>query len=260
MSIKLLTNTVFRDAVSVVNGDTSTTINTLGDGINLVSGGRHLSWLTDNADGRRISYVNRGGGLAADMCVVVGADRALTHTLTISYHNTYDGTYSGGSGATNIFTSTNFAETLVGYGSQDFVYEFAALSNKQAFSVVNAAGTGGAYTEQLTKFYIGSSFSLTYPKEVTFNPFWASVRVDEQHYLCEERAYFSFQNLTKAEIETFEGLYKVTEEPCFLYDSGGTWIPEKLYHGIVQDVIVQPQFNDFFELRFAMYQLRHYNC
>jgi hypothetical protein len=255
MSIILLANTVWGSASQLLVTDTSNAATTDQAGIYTVTGtSRHLSWQSGATADRRIVYINKAGTLSCTHMVLTRADRHNTHQVIIRSYSTYS------SSTTAEYTSAaSFAETLVGAGSTDWV-KAITISSKQALGIDLLAGTGGLYTKYVHSLYFCNALTFDYPESVQLAPLpmWTRVPIKHQSYLVNEQQTYVFNSLTRAEVLAFDQIYRLRENPVFLYDSAGTLIPDKLVHGLIVDRTIVRQFHDLYAIQVQFVTLRRW--
>lgn len=255
--IQLLVNSVWGDAAQLRVTDSSDVETSDGAGVqNITSGPRHLEWTQDGTAERRLVYVEKGGTLTYDTVVVTRADRYETHGVQIADYATYTGS------ATTRFTSTNFAETLIGEDSLDYVLEIGStISSKQAVSLTLSSGTGGAYSKTVNKFYACSSLELNNVKSAAVRPEKraTSVIIDRRAYQVSKGVRLQFEMVTDSQLNSLDTLYRLREEPFFIYDSSGLWLQEKLLHVVLSGAPVVKSFNDLHEVELNLKTLRRYD-
>lgn len=256
MSLQLLVNSVFANTAQLKVTDTSNADTTDQAGIYTITGAsRQLAWTSNATADRRLVYINKAGTLSCTHVVLTRADKHLNHTLNIHSFETYS------SSATLQYNSgAAFADTLIGPLGQDWV-RAQTMTSKQGLSLSFLAGTGGNYTKVVHSLYFCTAFALNYPGPVTAKPQRLGERHQVKHnsFLIDERRIYTAENLTKAEITQFEQLYKLKENPVFLYDADGTVIPDKLAHGMIGDYVISKQFNDLLTIEFAFSTLRQWS-
>lgn len=254
MSIKLLVNHAWDSCALVSAYDNAYASAGDASGIQSVVGGpRHLSWTQSGTGDRVVAYVDTSSTLAADTFVMVRADRHLTHGVTVKSWATWT------SSASDLFASSNFAETLIGRGSKDYVLEFAAVSGKQALGVLLEAGTGGAYAKTLSQMYFASAFNLPNIASVTLEPMYAGYYRNRQNYLIDEQITLISGGLTQTQIAAFEALPNLLSEPVFLYESAGALLQDKLYHCIIDRFSVIQATDNLYGVQIVANRLRAYS-
>jgi hypothetical protein len=256
VSLKILTNQVWRDACQVLVTDTSDVATAEQDAILSITGGpRHLPWEETSATAdRRFVYINKNGGLSADTMVITRADRHQNHDLSAFSWTSYPATKDA-----EIFGDATFSATLVGLQSQDFVYEFTERTNKQAFGVDFSAGTEGAYQKFVHQIYFCSALTLSYPDGFDYQPLSgvAAYLLRRQMYRVQHHGSLRFNHITRAEVTALEQLYAAQDEPLFVYDSSGYWLRDKLWHCILGQPTKQALGDDHFVATLDLFRLRH---
>lgn len=261
MALKILVNTVWKNAVELRVTDSSHAETSDGSGKLILAGGPpHLKWTQSGTAERRFYYINKSATLEADAFVMWRADRHLTHSLTVLSYSDFTTTADS-----NIFSSSNFAETLVGANADAWVYEFSARSTKEAFGFRLTDGTGGAYVKSLGQCYFCSAFTVNYPVSMEVKPLGIrdSVKKGKNFYRVSEQIGIELEGLTDAETVTLEDILtdndgRTIEEPFYLYDSGAAWLTDKLVPVILGDRPIKKEFNDLYSLQLQLYRLEEY--
>lgn len=252
MAVKLLVNALARDAVQIKATDGSNVDLANQDTLfNIVGGARHLFYQPSLTGTVRACYINTNG-ISADTAILTNADNYAGKALKLINFSTYS------SSSSNIYSSASFAETLIGARSQDWVYPFNQLTNQDAF-VLEVAFGGSSIN--LGKVVFASTFTLSSPnmvEQVSVQPYWNQVVVAGRHYLTEQRLTCIISNLTDAQVETLESLYKIRELPFFLYDDAADFLTDKLWHCVVGSMRSAKSFNDANDVAFELYRLRSY--
>lgn len=255
MALKILTNQAWRDAAQISITDSSFAEVTADQtkALNVVGGHRGLAFSSSTTGDRIITYINKSGNLAADTMVAVGASAFNGHQVKVQQYTTYT------SSVTDIFSTSNFAETLIGYQSTDWVYEFSAVSTKQALALYLGAGTGGAYTKTIGQVYFCNALSLSYPADLVVQPLplKATVQLAGVPFGVMEKFNFKFNGVSATEAQSLTNLYKKTREPIFIYDSNGDWVFDKLLHCVVGAVKIGERFDDLHDVSLEVYRLNH---
>lgn len=190
--------------------------------------------------------------LTADHCVIVDADRHNGHQVTVG---TYDNKFPYDS--TNLFSNTNFAETLIGPTQKDYVLSFTKQTDVEGFFAAFASGDGGSYTKRFGQIYFGEAVEFNYIYSGSGIQFSRASRDSSQvlhegkYYQLRGVAGIRFAKVTRAELEAFNAL--PMDEPLFVYDSEGgddygELIDEKLWHCIVLSRESRALGDDLFEL------------
>lgn len=223
--IQLITNTVWRDCAQILVTNTSHTATADESNIeNITRGPRHLEGAISGTAARRIAYVNKRGTLSANCCVITRADR-LTSGYTIRKYATYS------SSATTIETSGS-APTCIGLNSDDYVTTFTAATSQQAFSLENASTSA----KVVGKLYFGTSIDFSNPLPPEISPAWGVQVVKRRAYSVREQLVMQFENVSRTLAQSLDQSYRLQEEPCFLYDSAGTLLEDKLWHCVLSRV------------------------
>jgi hypothetical protein len=181
--------------------------------------------------------------------VMTRADYTQTHGLNIQ---SYTAPWTGG---VNEYGDTNFTETLIGPSSRDWVKFITATGAKYALGLQLADGSGGNYTRELSKLYFCNKFDLNDFMGDVPRPSWSTVyqtvKFGRQAYIVDRQMSLTFGTFTRAQVETFEGLYGLRTDPIFLYDEDGYVIQDKLWHGLILDYEFTPTgaAGDVFTLR-----------
>jgi hypothetical protein len=257
VAIKLVVNSAWRDAIRILVTDNSDVASSDGDKItNVTTGPRHLEWTQSGTSARRIVYHNGDGGIDYDTFIVTRADRLNTHSVKIIEWTAYTATSS------NEFSTTTFAETLVGAQSTDWVYEPAsAVTGLEALGLETDAGTGGAFTATLNKVYAGTSIELENPVSAGTQPVDRTTRIvlDTKSYQVDELLTLTFKHVTSAQVESIRNLYQIHTEPFFVYDQEDNWVPYKLYHCVFAGAPVTQVFDDLYNMTLNLARVRLYN-
>lgn len=251
--IKFITNTVAANAAEIRISDTSDVEQTAeyDNRFNLVGGARYHRHTQDGAGGRRYVYINKTNTLSADTAVFTDFDAHLTHQVTLYSWTDYTSTIDS-----SIFSSSNFAETLVGPESTDWVYPFTQRTGKEAFGLELQSGTGGSYTKTVGKVFFGNAVSFSYPEAVTREPIDQRIAIGTNWHYCREAYQFVFTGLTLSAIDSFLAQSNLYTEPLFIYDAAGNWIPPKLIYGIMPSAPTVQQFDDLYSMQVQFFQLR----
>lgn len=252
MALKILTNQVWRDAAQIDITDSShVTTADAARALNCTGGHRGLLFTYASSSDRIVSYINKNGGLSADTIVVPNAHNFNGHEVRVRYYTTYS------SSSTDVFSTSTFAETLVGIRGRDWVGEFSAVTNKQAWSLYLGAGTGGSYTKIFPQVYFCQALSLSYPAglEITPLPFRAVEMLDGVPFNVVEKITLKFSELTSSEVQSLTQLYKLHREPLFIYDSAGDWFFDNLFHGIITDLRVGEKIGTTYEAQMDLARL-----
>jgi hypothetical protein len=247
MAIELITNTVWKDSALVLPTDSSNAATSDTANIeNITRGPRHLEWAQTGTAVRRLVYENKRGNLGANRCVITRADR-YSSGYTIRKYSTYSGS------ATTIEDAAS-APTCIGQNSQDYVASFTAAASQQAFSV-EFKGSGAKI---VNKIYFGTALAFAEPQSPTISPYWDRYSNGSKTYLCSEVMNIQFKDEPATTATSLEAQFLLKEEPCFLYDSAGTILADKLWHCIVSNLQVTPMFNDKYQVDLQVYRLREY--
>lgn len=249
--LKIICNTVWGLAVQVrVTDDVDNTPIDTDPYQNIVGGPPHLKYtqiLGGANDDRRYVYINKSGNLTYDTVVVTNAARYNGYGVQLTDWTTY-------TAARNVvYNASPFAETLCGAHSRDWVKEIGSTrSSMQAVGII----VGGAFTKIMSQFYAGTAFTLNYNPEVTITPYWGSVTLYRQRYLVQERMDLFIQAMSRTELSTLKSLYRIAEEPFFIYDSDGLRIDTKLWHCVLGSLEASPIFDDKHDVKMTVYRLR----
>lgn len=240
MSIELIANDVARDCARVIatNGVDAEFADQ--SGIENITGGpRHLYFTGGGTNTLRCVYNDAAGGLAANRCVIVRADRHETHAVGVYAWPNY------GASPTVLDSTSDFNETLVGPLETDWVVEFDATT-AEAFGVEFDSGTGGSYSKVVQQIYFGTAFEFSYVEQVVRNvlPKHSRHVVRRQSYQVREEFNFVATNLTRSDVNSLQQMYRLKDEPLFLYDSQGIQIVDKLLHGFVTEVSVRTEYDN----------------
>lgn len=256
MPLKLIANTVWEDAARLVLTDTSDVERTDTTGLEHITGGqRWHRWTSDTTADCRIAYVNANAGLSADHAVLCRADAHVGHRVKIRSYATYAGTST-----TEYDSGVTFAPTMIGRLTQDYLWELGTLTGKQGFGFEFSSGTAGVYTKNVYPMYFGNAFVFSYPGSVQIaqlpSPYVYTYQ--RETYLCDYQWTFSATNVSKADVRTFEALYRAQSSPVFLYDEDATLIDFSLLHGVLLPPVVSAAFNDVHQISFSILELRQW--
>lgn len=255
MPLRVLTNTIWQDAASLIVTDTSYALTTDASGLEHVTAGqRWHKWTQSGTADRYISYVNKNGGLGCSHVVLTRADLHVGHQVQLISHSSYSGTAT-----TEYNSGSSWAPTLIGRTSQDHVWTLAC-SSKQAMTLGLLAGTAGSYAKSVHQIYFSDALTLTYPQGVTRSQlrFPTTYTHKREAYLVDEQWDFSAVGLTRAEVETLQSLYRLQAAPCFIYDADGTLIPFKLLHGLMSNFQIVAYFDDGYAVQMTVLALREW--
>lgn len=131
------------------------------------------------------------------------------------------------------------------------------IAGAEGFGVFLGAGSGSAYDEELTAAYFGESLDLgvaTWP--VSERPMASSVSIGEKNYKVERSAVLTFENLNREQLKKFEEID--LDAPVFLYDSEAAFLHDKLWHCLITDYRITPEFDDLSALTISINRLQHY--
>lgn len=232
MAIKFIVNEAERDRVLLgVTTAAPADVDDRDKIINITGGGRHLEWTQADSTTRELAYIAKWNtGLSANCVVLARADRHLGHDLAIKAYSAYPST------PTTVGSETTLAVgDCVGIDSQDYILEFTQQNAQQAFAVEFANGAGGAYTRIVNKLFFGNVFEFDNVESITRKPVPKRNPLDvgRNTYYVQEQCSMVFSAVSEDKLQDFEELYRLYEEPCFIYDSLGSFITEKLLHIIV---------------------------
>ena len=251
MALKLIVNSVWQNCPQVKVTDLSDAATADTDNpANFVGGPRHIRYAQSGTGDRRFVYVNKAGGLTCDTLVIADASSFVGHGVQVHSWATY-------TGATTVaFSASAFAETLYGPNGSDWVASLGTISSKQAFGVDIFAGTGGAFSKVVNKIFFGTAYTFNYNYDLQISPNWSRVLLRRQSYLTEYQATLSVEGLSKTELDSFQALYNLLEEPFFLWDSDGTRLSQRLWYVITLELRISPRFDDLYDVSFVLYRLR----
>lgn len=253
MALKVLVNTAWQQAAALFVTDLADAATTDSAQLsNVVGGPLHLAWTQSSNTDRRIVYVNKSGGITVDYLVMVNAAAYNGHGVDVRSWATYTGA------STAISTSSNFAGTLIGEKTKDYVLSLGAQSNKQAVGVDIYAGSGGNYTKTVNKIFFASAFTLNYPVDLAQVSAWGSTVIKRQAYHYSEALTLQIEPMTKAEWQSLQGLYRIKEEPFFLYDPEATRLMDGLWYVVTQSLTAEPLYNDHYRVTWNLLRLRYW--
>ena len=228
---------------------------------NFTGGARHLLATSPVGTGFvRLQYVNNDTSAfgSFDRVVITNADLALTHKVEIVSATSFWG------GHANLLSTTNFAETLIGPKSQDYLLSFSSISSKKALHVNLDDGTGGSWTKKIGKVFFSQALAFDYVAEgePRRNPAFDAISIDGEKFLTQERIRLTFQSLTDSQVQSFHslpGVWGKFRQPFFIYDSSAVYLAEKLLHVVLSDREVIKQSADFYTMSLDLYVLRYYD-
>lgn len=258
MGIKILANTVWRDAARVVATDTSDVELSNQTALESITGGsRHLSYSGAGTSGVRLVYLNKSAGLDADHAVVIRADRHVGHSLAVRSWDTYRTL------GNVLSSSSNFNPTLVGPTGQDFVLPFTLATNKQAFELELDSGSGGSYTKLVHQVFFSKAVEFLHQEgKPSFRKLRFPTRYEEptthKVYLADELVQITAGNVPNDTVRDFERLPWLKQEPLVIYDSTGKDIPYFALHGIIADYSAVQEFDDKYRVTMQILRLRHW--
>lgn len=250
MSFSLIANTAGRAAALVQATDSSNVATDASKIRNIVGGPRHLSWQQTGTAARRLVYVNKTNKLSADTFVMVRADRHVGHSFTLSSWSSYPST------KVDHVTSSNWAPTLVGRNSTDFIQTGLSISATEAVGVLLDSGTAGAYTKTVGQLYFGTAIALPEPLNSTIEETARSESFHRAVYTVREERSLIFRLISRATLAALEAL--PVGEPVFLYDSLGKVLAANLYHCVITALNAQATGDDTFDVLMEVAQLEHY--
>ena len=246
MSMKLIWNGAWFDCAQLLVTDASDAVTTDGNQ-NFTRGPRHLEWTQSGTAVRRLVYVEKGGTLAGDTAVITRADR-LTAGYTLRKYSAYPGS------PTTIESSAGVPSPLVGASSQDYVTSFAAVTSGQAFSLEIL----GSAQKTLNKFYVGTAIEFLYPQGPSFAPQYQDFQRGKKVWQVDEVMSIEFQSVTKAQLATLEYVWRIHDEPVFLWDAAKTLIMSGLWHAIITQVRKVQTADDMYSVTVEAARLREY--
>lgn len=248
--MKLIVNSILEDTavIKVTDGsDTNQTAET--ETAKLISKGpRHLYQTQTGTGARRYVYINTAGGLSCDTCVIVRADRHNGKAVKIKKWSDYTAS------VTDVYSSGTWAPTLLGPLSQDAILENLGISSVEAVGLE----LGSTYSKTISQVYFGTAFVFDSMTSAKISLDWDRIQLGKQSLLTDYSVAITAAMLTRAEVNTFESLFNLTTEPCFLYDSDEVWLPDKLWHVAIPSYSIQPLVNDLYDVSFTAHRLRAY--
>lgn len=253
MALKVLVNTAWQQAAALFITDLADAATTdSAQSANIIGGPLHLSWTQSGTTDRRLVYVNKSGGITVDHMVMVNAAGNNGHGVDVRSWATYTGA------STAISTTTNFAASLIGEKSKDYVLALGTQSNKQAVGIDLYGGTGGAYAKTVNKIFFASAFTLSYPMQLATSAAWGSIVIQRQNYHYSEALSLLIEPMTKAEWQSLKGLHKITSEPFFLYDPEATRLLDGLWYCVTQQLTAEPLYDDYYRVNWTVLRLRYW--
>lgn len=252
--MKIIANTVWENAVQVTPTDSTPAVTTDKAGVLCVTGGpRHLSWTQSGTAERSIWYANTAGNLSCDSVVITRAEKHVGHQIQILSSDDFLTTT-----ATEYDSGSDFDPTLVGKNSRDWVKTDLDISDAEGIAVRLMDGDAGSYTRTLHQVYFGTALDLEDLKQVQTAPLRRKTRhntEEGQTYVVTERATLRFEGVTSTNIDTFETLYRLREEPVFLYDEDGYWLDDNLWHCVIESNPIEKTFDDHHSLELRVLRL-----
>lgn len=256
MAIEFLVNHAWEDCAELLVTDVASTPTDMSGHLSITGGPHYLFWEQFADAERHIAYVNKNNTMGYDTVVMTAAGWHLTHSVAIGHWTTYPSAF------TNDFSSGNFSFTGIGESLQDWVFKpGSAKLNHQGLGVKLLGGTGGAYQKRMYKFFFSRKFSFSEPPSqgLAIRPSYGeTILVRNNNYHLRATAQITFDNVTRDEIEQFERLYHIHDEPLFVYDASGTWLYEKLWHCLVAPLQVVESWDDFHTVIVTLRQLRRF--
>lgn len=260
MALELLVNHALQRCVDFHWSESDQTIQ-YHSALGFVAGPRHvISTSPLGASYARLQYAANTGFGTLNRFILSRADLLLTHALGVSWNtNAWTGT------ATDLFTSSNFAATLIGPKTQDYLLEYTAITTAKGLYLSLDNGTGGAYTRKIGKAFWSEKFALDY-LELQYpqrQPLWESVRAGSKNFLVQERITFKWKHVTSAQIRTFLALFQMhgdKREPFFIYDPQAFYLPEKLLHVVKDTHQIVYKGDDVHDLTLTVFVLRYYDA
>lgn len=255
MTFQLLVNSIWdQSAVARVTDGSDAEVAAEQPNVSVITGGpRHLTLTQSGTAARRYVYINKTTPMSFDSLVMARADRHVGHSVAFRWWSNYTST------STDLVTSTNWAPTLVGPRAQDYILTGLSVATAQAAGVVLDSGSGGAYTKKLSQLFFCNSFSFPQAPTVRTISAFGPIVIGRQHYLVNEQLQIVWPQLTRAQVNTIQALPRVLTEPCFLYDSTGRFLIDKLLHVMITRLSVVAEFNDLHRLTMECFALRQYS-
>ena len=255
MGFDLLTNTAFQQCSRLIITDSSNVDLEAEDALSVSGGHMHLEYTQSGTAEERIIYDEGATGLSYDTVVAARADRYNTHGVDVREYTTYPGASS------DEFTTTTFAETLVGYNSDIWVYERSTQATSlDAIGLILDNGTGGAYTKTVNKVVFANKLSFPNVQSFIRTPLRRDTIIerDGQPYQCDNQLIIQFKQVSDADLESFDKLFRVKEEPFFIYDSGGDWLTDKCWPVIMNGFSATHPYPDDNILTITVSKLKEY--
>lgn len=256
MPLKILTNNCFKLTSSLKITDTSNVETSEQYGSeNLVFGSPHLYWKSSDTAEKRIAYIDKSGRLTSTHFVLVRADRHLGHKINLYKASNYASSISSIVSSNDPIVSAD----LIGKYSQDLVLEASATS-QQALIAEFKSGTGGVYTKYIHQCYFSNAFTINYPSSYIYAKlsFPSYYNFKNKSYLIDGRFKLSVNGLTQSEVDQFQNLYKVRQEPFCIYDSSGDYFRYNLVHCLLETYSKVQIDDDTFILSLDLVELRRW--
>lgn len=190
-----------------------------------------------------LEYRNVYNQMTADRCVITRADRVAGESVAVYYK------YNHTESATNLRSGT--LTPNAGELTQDYVLEFVEKENCDVFGVAFS----GIFN--LGKVYFSSalSFASIIPvvKRETMHQ---TILLNKTPYAVDESIAITFDDVRKSEVAALKALPNLTTQPCFLYESTGTTIREKLMHVIIPTYNIRQLADDTYTVSIVAYKLQ----
>ncbi len=255
MALKILTNSVWSQSAVIKVTDTSNADTTEQTGIETLIGGLpHLYWTSSDTTEKRIVYLNKNSGISSTHFILKRADKHLGHKINLYKSSSYSSSIS------SVVSSSDpiVAGDLIGTNDDSLVLECAS-TNVEALIAEFKSGTGGTYTKYIHQCFFSTAFDLEYTNsyKTLSLPFPSVITKSNKTYLVNKQISISVNKLTRTQINSFYALYKINQEPFFLYDSTGNFLRKKLIHCIANKFAVSQATDDHYILNLDLYELRH---
>jgi hypothetical protein len=255
MALKFITNSVYRDCACLYEsgsfGDIPKLHNVAGLGERYLYSDNYNT--STSVEDFNIQYVELGGTLTANTCIITRADTHFGHGVSIKSYSSFPAT------STTIYSTSSFPASTLGYLNQDWIYEFETVTNKQAFEINFSAGTGGDYIPKVYGVTFGDSLSFDYVASgVTYELYQDRVQLGDRNYKVQDKINVTLEGVTRSQITELEALLKGHKYPLWLYDSVGNIILEKLYHCIIPNKLNTQITDNYHTINFDAYRLWQY--
>lgn len=257
MSLKILVNSAWENATRLIATDTSNVTTSEDETIENIAGGMpYVFWQSSSTSDRRIVYIDKSSNLSSTHFILLRADRHVGHKINLRKFTSYPSTSSLVTSSNNPIATAD----LIGQSNQDLVLDCSA-SSVEALCAEFVAGTGGNYTKYIHQAYFANAFTLNYPGNIDtiLAPFPSYYKYKAKSYLIDATISIAANKLTRDEVNDFENLYNLRQEPFFIYDSTGDNIRYKLIHCVLEDYQIEQFQDDFYNIALRVARLRRWS-